>query len=449
MSTAPVALRQLHSKEADFPAALSRLLQRDAAFNKATDQVEQTVRAIINQVRSEGDRALWQLTRELDGFTANSQNIEISQARLQLALDNLPAEQRNALQYAADRIRKYHQHQKQQSWQYQEADGTILGQKISPIKRAGLYVPGGTAAYPSSVLMNAIPAKVAGVEELLMVSPTPRGELNEMVLAAACLAGVDKVLRIGGAQAVAALAYGTESIKPVDKITGPGNIYVATAKKQVFGKVGIDLIAGPSEVLVIADGSVDARWVAMDLFAQAEHDELAQSILLTESEAMAGRVYEAINELLPTMERKRIIAKSLTNNGAMIVAQSRDDMISIAEQIAPEHLQIFTQDAQSLAKQIANAGAIFIGPFSAESLGDYCAGPNHVLPTSGSARFSSPLGVYDFQKRSSIIQVSAQGAQDMGKNAAIIARGEALTAHARSAEYRLTSTDPKHNSISE
>jgi histidinol dehydrogenase len=300
-----------------------------------------------------------------------------------------------------------------------------------------LYVPGGKATYPSSVIMNAVPAKVAGVKELIMVSPTPNGEFNDMVLAAAYLSGVDRVFRIGGAQAVAALAHGTQTIPKVDKITGPGNIFVATAKKQVFGKVGIDMIAGPSEVLVIADDSVDPDWVAMDLFAQAEHDEVAQSILLTESELMSERVQQSINKLLPTMERADIIQQSLKNNGALIIAESREELIEIADEIAAEHLEIFTEDADQLAQEISNAGAIFIGPYSAESLGDYCAGPNHVLPTAGTARFSSPLGVYDFQKRTSMIKISKAGAQEIGRNASVLARGESLTGHARSAEYRL------------
>jgi len=353
------------------------------------------------------------------------------------AYDAIPYKQRDALLYAAERVRTYHEKQLQDSWNYTESDGTQLGQKVTPIKRVGLYVPGGKATYPSSVIMNAIPAKVAGVKELIMVSPTPKGEFNDMVLAAAKIAGVDRVFRIGGAQAVAALAYGTKSIPRVDKITGPGNTFVATAKKQVFGRVGIDMIAGPSEVLVIADDSVNPDWVAMDLFAQAEHDEIAQSILLTTSEDVADSVYASIETLLPTMERADIIAKSLENNGALIVADSDASLVDIADEIAAEHLEIFTHNADQLAHDITNAGAIFIGPYSAESLGDYCAGPNHVLPTSGTARFSSPLGVYDFQKRTSMIRVSQQGAQTIGGNASILARGESLTAHARSAEYRL------------
>jgi histidinol dehydrogenase len=419
----------------DFKKQLAKLLHRNS--ENQGDQVEESVTKIVQQVRAQGDTALFALTEQYDRFKVNAQNLQIPVERLESALKSIPNEQRQSLQYAAGRIRDYHQHQLQESWQYQEQDGTVLGQKITPIKRVGLYVPGGKAAYPSSVLMNAIPAKVAGVEQLVMVSPTPDGVLNDVVLAAARIAGIDTVLRIGGAQAIAALAYGTQSVGSVDKITGPGNIYVATAKKQVFGKVGIDMIAGPSEVLVIADESVNPDWVAMDLFAQAEHDELAQSIFLTLSETMAERVQASIERLLPEMERKHVIAESLANNGAIIVAETSEQLVEIADFIAPEHLEIFTDDAEYLAQKINNAGAIFIGPFSAESMGDYCAGPNHVLPTSGTARFSSPLGVYDFQKRTSIINISEQGAQTIGKHASIIARGESLTGHARSAEYRI------------
>ncbi|MFT5611431.1 MAG: histidinol dehydrogenase [Arenicella sp.] len=419
----------------DFKKQLAALLHRNSETQG--DQVDDSVRKIVQQVREQGDAALFALTEQYDRFKVDVQNLQIPVERLERALKSIPNEQRQSLQYAAGRIRDYHQHQLQESWQYQEPDGTVLGQKVTPIKRVGLYVPGGKAAYPSSVLMNAIPAKVAGVEHLVMVSPTPDGVLNDVVLAAARITGVDIVLRIGGAQAIAALAYGTQSVEPVDKITGPGNIYVATAKKQVFGKVGIDMIAGPSEVLVIADESVNPDWVAMDLFAQAEHDELAQSIFLTLSESMAERVQTSIDRLLPEMERKHVIAESLVNNGAIIIAETSEQLIEIADFIAPEHLEIFTVDAEDLAQKINNAGAIFIGPFSAESMGDYCAGPNHVLPTSGTARFSSPLGVCDFQKRTSIINISEQGAQTIGRHASIIARGESLTAHARSAEYRL------------
>lgn len=428
-------IARLNSGDVDFQQQLSALLNRDQT---ETDSIEQAVRDIIAQVRADGDQALFDLTLRLDGFDAEARGLEVRPARLQQALDAIPEQQRSALEFAAQRVRDYHQHQLQESWSYQEQDGTELGQKITPIKRVGLYVPGGKATYPSSVIMNAVPAKVAGVEELIMVSPTPNGEFNDMVLAAAQIAGVDKVYRLGGAQAVAALAYGTATVPAVDKITGPGNIYVATAKKQVFGKVGIDMIAGPSEVLIIADGSVDPDWVAMDLFAQAEHDEIAQSILLTTEQNVADAVADSIDRLLDDMERAQIIAKSLANNGALIVAQSDAELIQLADQIAAEHLEIFTHNADELAQKISNAGAIFVGPYSAESLGDYCAGPNHVLPTSGTARFSSPLGVYDFQKRTSLIKVSQQGAQTIGQQASVLARGESLTAHARSAEFRFT-----------
>lgn len=424
----------LSTQASDFAAQLDQLLHRDA---EQVAGVEQTVAQVIGDVAQQGDQALFEYTKKFDGFDAEARGIEVPQWRIEQALNDIPAKQREALEYAADRVRQYHKKQLQESWSYTEADGTKLGQKITPIKRVGLYVPGGKATYPSSVIMNAIPAKVAGVKELIVASPTPNGEYNDMVLAAASIAGVDRVFRVGGAQAVAALAYGTKTVPAVDKITGPGNIYVATAKKQVFGRVGIDMIAGPSEVLVIADDSVDPDWVAMDLFAQAEHDEIAQSILLTTDETVAGNVIASIQKLLPSMERADIIRQSLSNNGAVIVANNREEVISIADYIAAEHLEIFTQDAETLAQDISHAGAIFVGPYSAESLGDYCAGPNHVLPTSGTARFASPLGVYDFQKRTSLIQVSKAGAQTIGKQASVLARGESLTAHARSAEYRL------------
>jgi len=393
---------------------LQSLLNRD---EQVDGRVDKAVSELIANVIANGDQALFELTHKFDNFDLEARGMEVRPARLQQALENIPDAQHEALEYAVERVRQYHEKQLQESWQYTEADGTQLGQKITPMQRVGLYVPGGKATYPSSVIMNAIPAKVAGVKELIMVSPTPNGEFNDMVLAAAALCGVDRMFRIGGAHAIAALAYGTATIPAVDKITGPGNIFVATAKKQVFGKVGIDMIAGPSEVLVIADESVDPDWVAMDLFAQAEHDEIAQSILLTQSELMAERVQQSIDKLLPGMERASIIQQSLKNNGAMIVAQTRDDVVRIADQIAAEHLEIFTKDADALAQEITHAGAIFIGPYSAESLGDYCAGPNHVLPTSGTA--------------------SKAGAQTIGKNAAVLARGESLTGHARSAEYRL------------
>ena len=429
-----VVLPRLNSHDTEFSNKLIELLNRDQA---QSTEVDQQVAEIISTVAKRGDQALFAYTKKFDRFDVEARGLEVLPMRLTQAFDNIPVSQREALEYAADRVRKYHQRQLQESWSYQEADGTELGQKINPIKRVGLYVPGGKASYPSSVIMNAIPAKVAGVQELIMASPTPNGEFNDMVLAAAKIAGVDRVFRIGGAQAIAAFAHGTETIPAVDKITGPGNIYVAMAKKQVFGKVGIDMIAGPSEVLVIADDSVDPDWVAMDLFAQAEHDEIAQSILLTQSETVAENVQASIDKLLPSMERADIIGQSLTNNGAMIVADDEQSIVEIADQIAAEHLEIFTANADVLAAKINNAGAIFIGSYSAESLGDYCAGPNHVLPTSGTARFSSPLGVYDFQKRTSIIKVSKDGAQTIGQQASVLARGEGLTAHARSAEYRI------------
>ena len=428
-----VSVKKLRSSDPSFKQDLSKLLNREQVTDSKIDVL---VADIISDVANKGDDALFRLTKKFDNFDLQARGLQVSPSRIDKAYDTVPKAQRDALEYAAERVRTYHQKQLQESWHYTEANGTQLGQKITPIKRAGLYVPGGKATYPSSVIMNAVPAKVAGVQELIMVSPTPNGEFNDMVLAAAKIAGVDRVFRIGGAQAIAALAYGTETIPAVDKITGPGNIFVATAKKQVFGRVGIDMIAGPSEVLVIADDSVNPDWVAMDLFAQAEHDEIAQSILLTQSDEVAEAVQASINNLLPTMERADIIAKSLSKNGALIVVDSEQSLIEVADEIAAEHLEIFTHNSDDLANSITNAGAIFIGPFSAESLGDYCAGPNHVLPTSGTARFSSPLGVYDFQKRTSIIRVSEEGAQTIGQNASVLARGESLTAHARSAEYR-------------
>jgi len=373
-----VSIKRLVTTQTDFRQQLFSLLNRDQV---ETAGVEKAVAEVIANVVKHGDRALFKYTQHFDTFDVEARGLEVSQLRIQQAYDSIADVQREALLHAAERVAAYHQNQLQESWSYQEPDGTELGQKVTPIKRAGLYVPGGKATYPSSVIMNAIPAKVAGVKELIMTSPTPNGEFNDMVLAAAKIAGIDRIFRVGGAQAVAALAYGTETIPAVDKITGPGNIYVATAKKQVFGKVGIDMIAGPSEVLVIADESVDPEWVAMDLFAQAEHDEIAQSILLTRSEAVAEAVHVAIERLLPGMERADIIRQSLQNNGALIVADSTTSLIDVADQIAAEHLEIFTEDADQLATKISNAGAIFIGPYSAESLGDYCAGPNHVLPT--------------------------------------------------------------------
>ena len=430
-----LALRRLDSTDADFQARLDALL----AWEQVSDaQVEQTVRAIIADVRARGDAALVEYTNRFDRLQARGvADLEIARERLQRALAAIPAQQRAALERAAARIRAYAEHQKVQSWSYTEDDGTLLGQQVTPLDRVGLYVPGGKAAYPSSVLMNAVPAKVAGVAELIMVAPTPGGVSNDLVLAAAAIAGVDRVFAIGGAQAVAALAYGTESVPRVDKIVGPGNIYVATAKGMVFGATGIDMIAGPSEILVICDGGTDPDWIAMDLFSQAEHDEDAQAILIGTDAAFLDAVAASIERLLPGMERAPIIRASLEARGAPIRARDLDDAVAIANRIAPEHLELSVKDPQALAARIRHAGAIFMGRYTAEALGDYCAGPNHVLPTSRTARFSSPLGVYDFQKRSSLIFCSQTGASDLGRTASQLARGEGFTAHARSAEYRV------------
>ncbi|WP_300646787.1 histidinol dehydrogenase [Paenalcaligenes sp.] len=428
-------IRRLQSDSALFQAELTQLL----AFEASQDaSIENACREILQQIRQRGDAALIEYTHRFDGVQVqHAHELEISHDELQQALVGLPADQRDALETAAQRIRQYHEHQRGQSWTYTEDDGTTLGQKVTPLDRVGLYVPGGKAAYPSSVLMNALPAKVAGVQELIMVTPTPHGERNPLVLAAAALSGVDKVYAIGGAQAVGALAYGTETIAAVDKIVGPGNAYVAEAKRRVFGTVGIDMIAGPSEILIIADGSAPAEWVAMDLFSQAEHDELAQSILLCPSADYLDAVEQAIQDLLPTMPRAEIIKKSLADRGALIKVRNLQEACDIANFIAPEHLEISTVNPENWLEHIRHAGAIFLGHYSSESLGDYCAGPNHVLPTSRTARFSSPLGVYDFQKRSSIIQVSQSGAQSLGPIAATLAKGEGLFAHAASAELRL------------
>jgi len=427
-------IRRLRSDAADFLATLDALL----AFESGTDaRIEQAVGEILAAVRSRGDAAVVEYTTRFDQVAAaDMAALELPREALLEALESLGPDQREALQLAADRVRAYHERQPLDSWQYTEADGTMLGQKVTPLDRVGLYVPGGRAAYPSSVLMNAIPAKVAGVEELIMVVPTPRGERNALVLAAAAITGVDRVFTIGGAQAVAALAYGTETVPQVDKIVGPGNAYVASAKRRVFGTVGIDMVAGPSEVLVISDGSGHPDWVAMDLFAQAEHDELAQSILLCTDSSFLDAVAASIERLLPEMPRRETIATSLANRGALIHVQSLEEACDIANRIAPEHLELSVDDADALVDRIRHAGAIFIGHWSVEALGDYCAGPNHVLPTMRSARFSSPLGVYDFQKRSSLIRVSEQGARALGRVASILAHGEGLQAHARSAEYR-------------
>ena len=433
--TATTAIRRLNAADPDFARHLDHLLSWESVSD---DSVNQRVLEIIQAVRERGDAALVELTQRFDGLAvASMAELILPRERLELALTRISAEQREALEKAAERVRSYHEKQKQDSWQYTEADGSVLGQKVTPLDRAGLYVPGGKASYPSSVLMNAIPAKVAGVREVVMVVPTPRGEINELVLAAACIAGVDRVFTIGGAQAVAALAYGTESVPAVDKIVGPGNIYVATAKRHVFGKVGIDMIAGPSEILVVCDGQTDPDWIAMDLFSQAEHDEDAQSILVSPDAAFLDRVQQSIDRLLPTLEREAIARTSLEGRGALIQVADMAQAIEVANRIAPEHLELSVAEPEQYLEQIRHAGAIFMGRYTAEALGDYCAGPNHVLPTSGTARFSSPLGVYDFQKRSSIIHCSAAGASELGKIASVLARGESLTAHARSAEYRI------------
>ncbi len=430
-----INMLRLDFASADFAARLKRRLAWDASEDL---NIHKQVLNIIADVRQRGDAALIDYSNRFDGTAFKTgAELELSKSVLQQAWDSLPDEQAQALQTASERIRAYAEQQKLQSWQFSEADGTLLGQKVTPLDKAGLYVPGGKAAYPSSVLMNAIPAKVAGVGELIMVVPTPRGETNAMVLAAAFLAGVDRVFTIGGAQAVAALAYGTESVPAVDKIVGPGNIYVATAKKLVFGQVGIDMIAGPSEILVICDGQTDPDWIAMDLFSQAEHDENAQSILISDNAEFLDRVEAGINRLLPAMERADIIRASMTGRGAFIKVANLAEAAEVANRIAPEHLELSVADPEALAAQIRNAGAIFMGRYTAEALGDYCAGPNHVLPTSSTARYSSPLGVYDFQKRSSLINCSAVGARNLGKVASVLARGEGLTAHARSAEYRI------------
>lgn len=430
-----IEIRRFSSVQPDYAQQMDTLLAWEAVSDA---QVQKTVSDIVFDIRTRGDAALMEYTNKFDRMNVSSMaQLELNQEQLQKALDELPAERRSALLLAAERVRAYHEKQKQDSWDYTEADGTLLGQKVTPMDRVGIYVPGGKAAYPSSVLMNAIPAHVAGVQEIIMVVPTPDGELNQLVLAAAAAAGVSRVFTVGGAQAVAALAYGTETVPGVDKIVGPGNIYVATAKRMVFGQVGIDMIAGPSEILVVCDGKTDPDWIAMDLFSQAEHDEDAQSILVSTDADFLDAVKASIDKLLPTMERAEIIRTSLTERGALIHAQSDADAIAIINRIAPEHLELSVEDPQAWLPAIRHAGAIFMGRYTAEALGDYCAGPNHVLPTSGTARFSSPLGVYDFQKRSSLIMCSADGASELGKTASVLARGEFLTAHARSAEYRI------------
>ena len=435
---------RLSTRAADFSAALDARLHWSGETDAA---IEQRVTEILADVRARGDAAVLEHTRKLDGLDAGSMAaLELPGHALKAAFDGLDAATRSALETAASRVRAYHEAQLRQcglSWSYQDSDGSVLGQKVTPLDRVGIYVPGGKASYPSSVLMNAIPARVAGVGEIIMAVPTPRGERNAMVLAAAHLAGVHRVFTIGGAQAIAALAYGTASVPRVDKITGPGNAYVASAKRRVFGQVGIDMIAGPSEILVLADGSTPPEWVAMDLFSQAEHDELAQSILLCPDEGYIDQVQRAIDALLPELPRATIIAASLNGRGAMILTRDMEEACAISNRIAPEHLEIASREPRRWEPLLKHAGAIFLGAYASESLGDYCAGPNHVLPTSGTARFSSPLGVYDFQKRSSIIEVSAGGAQALGPVASVLAHGEGLQAHARSAELRLSGREPE------
>ncbi len=434
MST-EIKVRRFSSADADFDSKLKSLLAFETAQD---DSVDEVVANILKDVKKRGDAAVLDYTNRFDKTNATTlAQLEIPQSELLAALNGLPATQRDSLKAAAERVRGYHEKQLMASWQFTEADGTILGQQVTSLDRVGLYVPGGKASYPSSVLMNAIPAKVAGVKELVMVVPTPNGEKNQLVLAAAAISGVDRVFCIGGAQGVGAMAYGTETVPQVDKIVGPGNAYVAAAKRRVFGVVGIDMVAGPSEILVICDGKTNPDWVAMDLFSQAEHDELAQSILLSPDAAFLDQVYESIQKLVQTMPRKDIISTSLTDRGALIQVRDLDEAAEVSNYIAPEHLELSLDDPLTFSQKIKHAGAIFMGRDTCEALGDYCAGPNHVLPTSRTARFSSPLGVYDFQKRSSLIFVSSAGAQTLGKVAATLAYGEGLHAHARSAEYRL------------
>ena len=428
-------IKRLTTTQSDYQSQMDTLLAWEGVSD---DQVNSTVRDILKDIRLRGDEALVEYTNKFDRMKVSSmKDLTFTKEQIEAAYNNVPDDQREALEVAAERVRSYHKHQVMKSWSYTEDDGTLLGQQITSLDRVGLYVPGGKATYPSSVLMNAIPAKVAGVEEIVMVVPTPDGVVNDMVLAAAKIAGVDTVFAVGGAQAVAALAYGTDTVPGVDKIVGPGNIYVATAKSMVFGHVGIDMIAGPSEILVVCDGKTNPDWIAMDLFSQAEHDEDAQSILVSWDADFIDQVQASIEKLLPTMERKDIISKSLNDRGALILVKDENEAIEVSNFIAPEHLELSVEDPESIAKNIKHAGAIFMGRYTAEALGDYCAGPNHVLPTSRTARFSSPLGVYDFQKRSSLIMCSAEGASELGKTASILGRGESLTAHARSAEYRI------------
>jgi histidinol dehydrogenase len=428
-------IRRLRTSDADFGARLSELL----AFESTQDaRVDATAAEILDDVSKRGDAAVLEHTQRLDGIAAaDIRDLEIAHGTCVEALAGLPPAQREALSAAAERVRSYHERQRAESWSFRDADGNELGQQVTPLDRVGVYVPGGKAAYPSSVLMNVIPAKVAAVSEVIMTVPTPRGERNALVLAAAALCGVDRIFAIGGAQAVGALAYGTETIPAVDKIVGPGNAYVAAAKRRVFGRVGIDMVAGPSEILVVADGSSNPEWTAMDLFSQAEHDELAQAILLSPDAGFLDRVEASIQRELPAMPRRDVISQSLSRRGALIEVSDLDEACEIVNRIAPEHLELSVDDPDRLLPKIRHAGAIFLGRYASEALGDYCAGPNHVLPTSRTARFSSPLGVYDFQKRSSVIRISREGAQRLGKIASELAHGEGLTAHARSAELRM------------
>lgn len=428
-------LRRLSTQDANFDAELKALLAFETAQD---DSVDKIVADILRDVKARGDAAVLEYTNRFDQTNATSMaDLEIGQSELQAALADLPTDQRQALEAAAERVKQYHEKQVMQSWQYTEPDGTVLGQQVTPLDRVGLYVPGGKAAYPSSVLMNAIPAKVAGVQELVVVVPTPHGEKNALVLAAAAISGVDRVFCIGGAQAVGALAYGTETVPQVDKVTGPGNAFVAAAKRRVFGVVGIDMVAGPSEILVICDGKTNPDWIAMDLFSQAEHDELAQAILLSPDAEFLDAVAESMQRQVKEMPRQAIIDTSITNRGALIHVKDLNEAVDVCNYIAPEHLELSVEDPVALSQKVKHAGAIFMGRNTCEALGDYCAGPNHVLPTSRTARFSSPLGVYDFQKRSSLIMVSEGGAQTMGAIASKLAYGESLQAHAKSAEYRM------------
>jgi histidinol dehydrogenase len=428
-------MRRLDTRAADFDAAFAQLVAHDSAIDRA---IERAAEAIVDDVRGRGDSAVLEYTNRFDRMSASSvAALEIPAAEMRAALDSLPTEDRAALEAAARRIQAFHEKQRAESWTVTEADGTELGQRVSALDSVGVYVPGGLAAYPSSVLMNVVPAQVAGVRDIVMVSPAPGGSRNPLVLAAASLAGVTRAFALGGAQAVAALAYGTATVPRVDKIVGPGNAYVAAAKRTVFGTVGIDMIAGPSEILVVCDGATDPDWIAMDLFSQAEHDELAQSILLTPDAGFIDRVERSVTKLLPAMQRRAIIEKSLANRGALILTRDLDEACAVADRIAPEHLEISTDEPERWAAKIRHAGAIFLGRYTSEALGDYCAGPNHVLPTARTARFSSPLGVYDFQKRTSLIRVSRAGAQSLGRIASRLAHGERLPAHAQSAEYRI------------